>query len=175
MLPINQPAFKLSHFLLQHHLMLATAESCTGGMVASALTDLAGSSVWFERGFITYSNASKCDHLGLSMDLITTHGAVSIPVAKAMAIGALTHSKAQVALSITGVAGPTGGSPEKPVGFVCFGWAWNQNNQIHSHSEGIALLEANAVIDDSTRNNVRVLARDYALVSLLGLLTQQFN
>ncbi len=103
--------------------MLATAESCTGGMIAAACTDLAGSSQWFERGFVTYSNAAKTEMLGVPAALIDAHGAVSEPVARAMAEGAVAHSHAQVALAVTGVAGPTGGSVEKPVGTVWFSWS----------------------------------------------------
>ncbi|GAD21861.1 CinA family protein [Acidovorax sp. MR-S7] len=102
--------------------MLATAESCTGGMIAAACTDLAGSSAWFERGFVTYSNAAKAELLGVPAALIDTHGAVSEPVARAMAEGAVAHSAAQVAVAVTGIAGPTGGSVDKPVGTVWFGW-----------------------------------------------------
>ena len=109
--------------MLKRQWMLATAESCTGGMIAAACTDLAGSSAWFERGFVTYSNEAKSDMLGVPAALIATHGAVSEPVARAMASGALQHSRAQVALSVTGIAGPSGGSPDKPVGTVWFGWA----------------------------------------------------
>ena len=102
--------------------MLATAESCTGGMVAAACTDLAGSSQWFERGFVSYSNAAKTELLGVPAELIAQHGAVSEAVARAMAEGALVHSHAQVSLAVTGVAGPSGGSADKPVGTVWFGW-----------------------------------------------------
>ena len=102
--------------------MLATAESCTGGMVAAACTDLAGSSQWFERGFVSYSNAAKTELLGVPAGLIAAHGAVSQPVVRAMAEGALAHSHAQVSLAVTGVAGPSGGSADKPVGTVWFGW-----------------------------------------------------
>ena len=109
--------------LLQRQWMLATAESCTGGLIAATCTDLAGSSAWLERGFVTYSNAAKTELLGVPAALIATHGAVSEPVARAMASGALQHSHAQVALSVTGIAGPSGGSPDKPVGTVWFGWA----------------------------------------------------
>ncbi len=103
--------------------MLATAESCTGGLIAGACTDLAGSSAWFERGFVTYSNAAKTELLGVDAALIERFGAVSEPVARAMAQGALLHSPAQVSVAVTGIAGPTGGSAEKPVGTVWFGWS----------------------------------------------------
>ena len=101
---------------------LATAESCTGGMIAAACTDLSGSSAWFERGFVTYSNAAKTECLGVDAALIAEHGAVSEPVVRAMASGAVAHSRADVAVAVTGVAGPTGGSAAKPVGMVWFGW-----------------------------------------------------
>ena len=102
--------------------MLATAESCTGGLISAACTDLAGSSDWFERGFVTYSNAAKSELLGVPAALIDQHGAVSAAVALDMAEGAVRHSHAQVSVAVTGVAGPTGGSPDKPVGTVWFGW-----------------------------------------------------
>ncbi len=102
---------------------MASAESCTGGLVAAACTELSGSSDWFERGFVTYSNAAKTDALGVPAALIEAHGAVSEPVARAMAAGALAHSAARCALAVTGVAGPTGGSADKPVGTVWFGWS----------------------------------------------------
>jgi len=104
-------------------LMLATAESCTGGWVAKAVTAIAGSSDWFERGFVTYSNAAKQEMLGVSAGTLATHGAVSEQTAREMAAGALARSRAQVALAITGIAGPAGGSPDKPVGMVCFAWS----------------------------------------------------
>jgi len=102
---------------------MATAESCTGGLIGGACTDLAGSSDWFERGFVTYSNAAKTELLGVPADLIAAHGAVSEPVARAMAAGARAHAPVQLAVAVTGVAGPSGGSAEKPVGTVWFGWA----------------------------------------------------
>ncbi|HEY6898594.1 MAG TPA: CinA family protein [Rhodocyclaceae bacterium] len=103
-------------------LTLATAESCTGGWVAQVVTHTAGSSDWFERGFVTYSNEAKSEQLGVSPRLIEANGAVSLECARAMAEGALRHSRASAALSITGIAGPSGGSAEKPVGLVCFAW-----------------------------------------------------
>lgn len=115
-------ASQLGQRLLAHNLMVATAESCTGGLVAAALTDIAGSSAWFERGFVTYSNHAKVEMLGVDADLIETRGAVSEEVARAMADGALVESRAQLAVSITGVAGPGGGTRDKPVGTVCFAW-----------------------------------------------------
>lgn len=114
---------RLAGFLLQNNCFLATAESCTGGLIAAACTDLAGSSAWFERGFVTYSNSAKTQMLGVDAGLIASEGAVSEPVARAMARGALSHSQAQVSVAVTGVAGPAGGSASKPVGMVWFGFA----------------------------------------------------
>ena len=122
-LAVPAPAALVADLMLKKGLFLATAESCTGGLISAACTDLAGSSAWFERGFVTYSNEAKTASLGVDAALIAQHGAVSQPVAEAMARGAITHSLAQVAVAVTGVAGPTGGSVEKPVGTVWFGWA----------------------------------------------------
>jgi nicotinamide-nucleotide amidase len=116
------PFQHLAERLTQLGWMLATAESCTGGMIASRCTDLAGSSAWFDRGFVTYSNLSKVQMLGVAETLIDQHGAVSESVAKAMALGAVYRSAAQVSVAVTGVAGPSGGSPEKPVGTVWLAW-----------------------------------------------------
>ena len=103
--------------------MMTTAESCTGGMIGAAITGIAGSSAWFDRGFITYSNDAKIESLGVPADLISAAGAVSEIVAQAMAEGALAHSRANASVSVTGVAGPGGATLAKPVGMVCFGWA----------------------------------------------------
>ncbi len=113
----------LAGLLLRQGWFLATAESCTGGLIAASCTELAGSSNWFERGFVTYSNAAKCELLGVDAALIERHGAVSEAVAQAMAAGALARSHAQVAVAVTGVAGPSGGSADKPVGTVWLAWA----------------------------------------------------
>ena len=117
-----QAVARLADLLLERGWKLATAESCTGGMIAAACTDLAGSSNWFERGFVSYSNEAKSELLGVDPALIATQGAVSEVVARAMAFGAIRHSHAQVSVAVTGVAGPTGGSVEKPVGTVWFGF-----------------------------------------------------
>ena len=114
---------QLADRLLAKQLKLVTAESCTGGMIAAACTDLAGSSAWFERGFVTYSNEAKVELLGVEERILRRAGAVCEGVARAMVQGALAHAKAQVAVAVTGVAGPTGGSPAKPVGTVWFGFA----------------------------------------------------
>jgi nicotinamide-nucleotide amidase len=124
---VNEPSIpalceQLAQALLARGWMLAAAESCTGGMIAAACTDLAGSSQWFERGVVSYSNEAKQELLGVDPDLIAQHGAVSEVVARAMAFGAVRHSHAQVGVAVTGIAGPTGGNAQKPVGTVWFGF-----------------------------------------------------
>ena len=101
---------------------VSTAESCTAGLVAGAITDIAGSSAWFDRGFITYSNAAKTEMLGVRVETLSAHGAVSEATAREMVAGALERSSADFAVAVTGIAGPSGGSPQKPVGLVCFAW-----------------------------------------------------
>ena len=115
-------AKQLGTALIKRGWMLATAESCTGGMIAAACTELAGSSDWFERGFVTYSDEAKTELLDVDAALIATHGAVSEVVARAMAFGAVRHSRARVSVAVTGIAGPSGGSKDKPVGTVWFGF-----------------------------------------------------
>ncbi len=141
--------------------MIATAESCTAGMVAAALTDLAGSSAVFERGFVTYSNLAKIEMLGVRQTTLDAHGAVSEQVAEEMACGAVTHSAAQLSVSLTGIAGP-GGSEHKPEGRVCFGVAGPQGCRVET-------IEFGAI----GREDVRAAARDHALgllkVALLEL------
>ncbi len=114
----------LGRELLRRGWMLGCAESCTGGLISAAVTALAGSSQWFERGFVTYSNAAKQDLLGVPTQLLQAHGAVSEATALAMARGVLEHAPVQAALAVTGIAGPGGGSADKPVGLVWFAWAW---------------------------------------------------
>jgi nicotinamide-nucleotide amidase len=113
---------RLAQVLVARGWLLATAESCTGGMIAAACTDLGGSSNWFDRGFVTYSNEAKQEMLGVDAALIAGHGAVSEAVARAMADGAVSHSRARVGVAVTGIAGPSGGNPQKPVGTVWFGF-----------------------------------------------------
>lgn len=120
----------LGQVCLGRGLVVTTAESCTGGWAAQVITHTAGSSAWFDRGFVTYANAAKTDMLGVRLITIETHGAVSLETASEMAAGALANSNAMISLAITGIAGPTGGSPEKPVGTVCF--AWCVRNQVPS-------------------------------------------
>jgi nicotinamide-nucleotide amidase len=148
----------LCQLLLQRGWMLATAESCTGGMIAARCTDLAGSSAWFERGFVTYSNAAKCELLGVSPESIAHQGAVSETVAREMALGAVQRSAAQVAIAVTGIAGPSGGSPDKPVGTVWFAWAWPGH------------LESACTQWPGDRQAVREQTTTHALAQLLGKL-----
>ncbi len=114
---------RLGEALFEQGLMLTCAESCTGGWVAKSLTDIAGSSRWFERGFVTYTNQSKADMLGVASSLLETEGAVSEVIVRAMAEGALSRSQADLSLAISGIAGPGGGSDDKPVGLVWFAWS----------------------------------------------------
>jgi nicotinamide-nucleotide amidase len=116
-------AQKVGELLKRNRQVLVTAESCTGGWAAQAVTSVAGSSGWFERGFVTYSNEAKHELLNVSENTLKNHGAVSEQTAREMALGALGQSRGTVAVAITGVAGPAGGSKEKPVGTVCFAWA----------------------------------------------------
>ena len=138
--------------------MLATAESCTGGLIAAACTELSGSSNWFERGFVTYSNEAKTELLGVDAGLIAQHGAVSEVVARAMAFGAIRHARAQVSVAVTGVAGPTGGSADKPVGTVWFGF--QVDGQLTSETRRF----------DGDRAAVRAATVRHALQRLLQLL-----
>ena len=119
----NDLAERLGYLLLNEKLMIATAESCTGGGLSEIITRIPGSSQWFDRGFVTYSNASKQSLLNVSPEVLQIFGAVSEETAQAMAQGALNVSAADLAVSITGIAGPDGGTDEKPVGTVCFAWA----------------------------------------------------
>ena len=148
----------LADLMLKKGLTLATAESCTGGMIAAACTDLAGSSAWFERGFVSYSNAAKTELLGVDAALIAEYGAVSEPVARAMAFGAAHHSHAQVSVAVTGVAGPTGGSATKPVGTVWFGFSIQ------------GTLTSELMRFDGDRATVRAAAVRHAMQRLVGLL-----
>ena len=122
-----------AELLLQKNKKLVTIESCTGGWIAQTLTSLPGSSDWFERGFVTYSNESKNELVGVSCQTLNNHGAVSSQVALEMAVGGLKNSRADIAVSVTGIAGPDGGSPEKPLGTVWIGWADNLGNSAAKH------------------------------------------
>lgn len=145
--------------LQSHGLMLAAAESCTGGWICKTLTDIAGSSAWFDRGFVTYSNAAKQDMLGVRAKTLNDNGAVSAAVVSEMAAGALQHSRSQVAVAISGIAGPGGGTRDKPVGTVWLAWV----------RTGMSPL-ACCVSIDGDREQVRVKAVRVALEGLLALL-----
>jgi nicotinamide-nucleotide amidase len=136
----------LGKALLARRMWLATAESCTAGGVAYAVTQIAGSSRWFDRGFVTYSNAAKRQSLGVSALDLRLHGAVSEPVARAMARGALAASDANLAVGITGIAGPGGGSAEKPVGLVCFSWALRRAGELRLRTESRRLQGDRAAV-----------------------------
>ena len=148
----------LADILLSRNWTLSLAESCTGGLVCATLTELAGSSEWFERGYITYSNEAKNECLGVPAQLIESNGAVSEQTAKAMAEGARINSGSDVAISITGIAGPSGGSADKPVGTVCFGWA----------TENQSLTKTMRF--DGDRQAVRRQATEFVLTELIALL-----
>lgn len=120
---LNSLTTKIGQLLQEQKLHLVTAESCTGGLVAASITAIPNSSQYFERGFVTYSNVAKQELLGVQASTLETHGAVSEATAREMAEGALQNSKAEIALAVTGIAGPGGGSSQKPVGTVCFAWA----------------------------------------------------
>lgn len=150
----------LAQVLMEQKLRIATAESCTGGMISAACTDLPGSSMWFERGFVTYSNAAKSDLLDVPASLIQAHGAVSEEVARAMAQGALEHSLADWSVAVTGIAGPTGGSSAKPVGTVWLAWACKSSGWCESQLQLFA----------GDRKAVRESTTALALSRLLALL-----
>lgn len=149
-------AARLGQRLLERGDWLATAESCTGGWVAQCVTAIAGSSGWFERGFVSYANTAKVDMLGVPETTLERHGAVSEATARAMAQGALAHSRADWAVAVTGIAGPGGGSPEKPVGTVCFAWAQKEGG-----------CEAEKCHFDGDREAVRAQSVRHALAGLL--------
>ena len=161
-LTISNAAIQLGQALKARGLMLAMAESCTGGMVAEAITSIAGSSAWFDRGFVTYSNAAKIDMLGISNTTLQQFGAVSEQTAAEMAIGVLNNSAAHIAGSITGIAGPDGGSAAKPVGTVCFAWA-GKNIPVTSCTHWF----------DGDRNSVRQQAAIFMMAGLLERLNTE--
>ena len=155
-------AIALGRALGEHGWRAVTAESCTGGLVAAAITDIPGSSAWFERGFVTYTDEAKRDDLGVAEDVLGRYGAVSEPVALAMAAGALARSTADVAVAITGIAGPGGATPGKPVGTVCFAFA----------RRGTAPL-ARTLHLSGDRAGVRAESVDVALEGLIALATRE--
>ncbi|WP_424946525.1 CinA family protein [Candidatus Spongiihabitans sp.] len=143
---------------------VTTVESCTGGGIAYALTALAGSSNWFERGYVTYSNTAKSAMVGVSYALLEKYGAVSNEVAEAMAVGGLKHADADYALSVTGIAGPDGGSKDKPVGTVCFGWTGPDN-----------YVQVEKIIFRGNRDDVRSQAIAHSLAGLLRILENEHS
>ena len=145
--------------LAQKRLTLVTAESCTGGWISKLVTDIPGSSAWFDRGFVTYSNQAKVETLGVSEEIINKHGAVSEQAALEMARGALHHSAANISIAVSGIAGPGGGSREKPVGFVCFAWL-----QLSGFER------AESICFEGDREQIRFQAAHYVLHRLLELL-----
>jgi nicotinamide-nucleotide amidase len=155
-------AVRLGRTLRDRRWTVATAESCTGGLIAGAITEVAGSSGWFDRGFVTYSNEAKIEMLGVRPDTLAAHGAVSEATAREMAAGALDRSGADVAVAVTGVAGPAGGTPEKPVGLVCFAWA-SRHASVEAHTERFA----------GDRAGVRAATVDVALQGLIELASRR--
>lgn len=153
---LSRLATELGQALKKRHWSLALAESCTGGLAAQTVTSIAGSSAWFDRAFITYSNAAKTEMLGVSDTCLQSYGAVSEQTAAAMALGALNNSHAQIAGSITGIAGPDGGSPEKPVGTVCFSWT----------SEGKSVVTSTQHFDGN-REKIRQQAAIFLMTKLI--------
>jgi nicotinamide-nucleotide amidase len=167
----NELVLKVSDALLLRGWSMCSAESCTGGLIAASCTDLSGSSEWFERGFVTYSNASKHELLGVDSQLIQAHGAVSEPVARAMALGGLRHARAQVCVAVTGVAGPTGGTAEKPVGTVWFAWALPSDGGPSVGAEAF-WLSSEQKLFSGDRAQVRSQTVAHALQGLVRLLSQ---
>lgn len=155
---LRELADKLGDRLRAAGLTVATAESCTGGWIAKCITDVAGSSEWFDRGFVTYSNEAKIEQLGVSTEVIETQGAVSEDTVRAMAEGALSRSRADLAVSVSGIAGPGGGTSEKPVGMVWFCWQRRGGEPM-----------VRAVPFDGDRETVRREAVKAALWGLLGM------
>lgn len=151
---------ELATVLVEREYLLATAESCTGGGIAAACTDLAGSSQWFECGFVTYSNESKSSLLGVSEETLITHGAVSQQTVHAMVVGAVNSSRANVAVATSGIAGPGGGSAKKPVGTVWIAWGGEKNGKTE--------VESQCFLFDGDRESVRQQAVYQALANLLG-------
>ena len=160
---------ELAEVCIGGSLQIVTAESCTGGLVAKLITDLDGSSQWFERGFVTYSNLSKEQMLGVDEQLLMDDGAVSESVASAMAKGALIHSQAHFSLSITGIAGPGGGTETKPVGLVCFGWGYYDRQNNDRQNNGI-IVKTGSQHFSGDREAVRNQSAFFALESLLEVI-----
>ncbi|MDH5551927.1 MAG: nicotinamide-nucleotide amidohydrolase family protein [Nitrosomonas sp.] len=157
-------AKKLGDILMQRGIMLASAESCTGGWIGQTITAIAGSSRWYERGFITYSNLSKQEMLGVDERLLNKFGAVSEQIALEMAAGAISYSHAQLSIAVTGIAGPGGATEGKPVGMICHGWAIKDG----SVKSAVCLLEGD-------RESIRRQAVAIALQGAIDLLHEEIN
>lgn len=151
--PVHALSEQLGMLLKQQHLKLATAESCTGGQLAQTITAIPGSSAWFERGFISYSNLSKQELLGVSEKTLKNYGAVSKETAEEMAKGVLKKSPADISLAITGIAGPDGGTKKNPVGTVCFAWAYKNSIEetCEQHFDGDRLIIRYAAVEFSLK------------------------
>ncbi|HJS21198.1 MAG TPA: nicotinamide-nucleotide amidohydrolase family protein [Steroidobacteraceae bacterium] len=147
---LHRLAVRMGRQLLKRRRRLATAESCTGGWIAKAITDVAGSSQWFEAAYVTYSNATKTRTLGVSKRTLARHGAVSEPVVREMARGALGASGADIAVAVSGVAGPDGGTPEKPVGLVWLCWAQRRGRSVHLKTRRVQLPGNRAAVRSKT-------------------------
>jgi len=163
MINFNEQVLHLAELVRPSKQKLTVAESCTGGWLAKVITDLNGSSDWFDRGFVTYSNESKIDMLGVSSSVLEQFGAVSIETVNAMALGALQHSQADLSIAISGIAGPSGGTDEKPVGTVCFAWA-------KSEAQSAKIIHAETIVFNGDRNSVREQAVQFALDGIIKLL-----
>ena len=160
-------ATELGSLLKQRHYFFATAESCTGGWVAKLMTDVVGSSGWFDRGFVTYTNQSKQDLLGVPVSTLEKYGAVSEATVQAMARGALLHSQADISVAVSGIAGPSGGTPFKPVGTVWFAWGYKEANavEVFSHHR----------VFSGDRDSVRRQAVVHAMEGVIERLHDQSN
>ena len=160
-------ASKVFEIALSKNIIIATAESCTGGLISSSIIDISGSSAIFDRGYVTYSNEAKTSILGINKELIDKYGAVSEEVASAMAhstVNKIKPTKHALAVSVSGVAGPNGGTAAKPVGFVCFGIAYRCDDNIISRTESTNF--------NGSRNEIRKLAAEHALKMLLKQLNE---
>lgn len=160
MLPLSELSQKVGVLLAENNHVLVTAESCTGGGIAAAITDISGSSAWFDRAFVTYSNEAKMDMIDVNPKTLNISGAVSQETVEEMASGALRHSRGTVAISVSGIAGPTGGTAEKPVGTVWFGWKIGNSIEVQE-----------MVCFSGDRASVRNQACCHALAKLVDLLS----
>lgn len=155
-------AAEVGRWLAENNLKLVTIESCTGGGIAHAITSVPGSSGWFDRGLVTYTNQAKHELAGVPLELIQEYGAVSIEVAEAMAKGGLKNSQGDLSVAVTGIAGPDGGSEEKPVGTVCFAWS-------RRSSQGTVIIDSHRLVFSGDREQVRAKTVANALQTILNL------